>query len=216
MTLPLAIRRRRWALVALVAAVVVYGVIARFNVRLTYTSAASTNYEVGFQAALFEVGYDASPWRTPGAAGWSLTLGDYSWLRADAWRPFHRALAPLPQKSPYHYLVVPLWYFPVAAIGYACFAHGMVHGMRRGAHGAALNACTRCGYDLSTLPGPRAGRVCPECGQRQGSSPSARGDESTSAAVVEVKLPVASDALARDPVAPHSGHTTDASSPSRE
>lgn len=222
MTLPLAIRRRRWALVALVAAVVVYGVIARFNVRLTYTAATGVDYDVGFQAALLEVGYDASAWRNSNVTGWRLEFLDYSWLRADSWRPYHRALGPMPRKSPYHYLVVPLWYFPVAAIGYVCFAHGVVRGVRHGAHGAALNACVRCGYELGKLPGARADRMCPECGARQGGSPSARREEGESAAVVEVKLPVGEVAAARgaglveDARVPHSGQGDVASRPDRE
>ena len=212
MTLPHAIRRRRWALVALVAAVAIYSLVARFNVRLTYTSASLTNFEIGTQAASFEIGYNNSPWRTSSSQGWSLNFEEYSWLRGDAWRPYHRALAPLPRKSPYHYLVVPLWYAPVAAIGWVCFTHGVVRGTRR----AVLNACTRCGYDLSTMPGAHADRVCPECGQRQGNSPSSRRPEPASAAMVEVKLPVRDVPAASEGGAPHSGQGAAASSPSRE
>ena len=198
-------------MVALVVVIGLFALAARFNVRLLYTARPGTSYEIGIEAASFVIGY-ATPQGAVYAPGWSVLWGDYSWLNSDAWRPYHQALAPLPKHSPYHFLIVPLWYFPIGAIGYLCFTHGVIRGMRR----AALNACTRCGYDLSTIPGPRAERVCPECGQRQGSSLSRRGDEAKSAAVVEVKLPVASDAPARDPVAPHSGQGAVASSPSRE
>lgn len=212
MTLPQAIRRRRWALVALVAAVVVYGVIARFNVRVVSTATSGTSFEAGVEAASFIIGYDTPQPGAVYAPGWFVRTSDYSWLRADAWRPYHQALAPLPRRSPYHYLVVPLWYVPAAAFGCACFVHGVIRGMRR----AALNACTRCGYDLSTIPGPRALRMCPECGQHQGSVPSARVEESTSAAVVEVKLPVRDVPAASEASVPHSGQGTAPSSPARE
>lgn len=212
MTLPLAIRRRRWALVALVVAVTAYAIIARFNVRVVNTAKSGMSYEAGFEAASFVIGFDTPQQGSVYAPDWFVRTSDYTWLRADAWRPYHQALAPLPKRSPYHYLVVPLWYIPAAAFGYLFFTHGVIRGMRR----SVLNACTRCGYDLGSLPGARAERVCPECGQRQGGSLSARVMGATSAAVVEVKLPAASDAPARDPVAPHSGQGAAASSPSRE
>lgn len=212
MTLPLAIRRRRWALVALVVAVTAYAIIARFNVRVVNTANSGTSYEAGFEAASFIIGFDTPQQGSVYAPDWFVRTSDYTWLRADAWRPYHQALAPLPKRSPYHYLVVPLWYIPAAAFGYLFFTHGVIRGMRR----SVLNACTRCGYDLGSLPGARAERVCPECGQRQGGALSRRGVEPTSAAVVEVKLPAAPDGAAHDPVAPHSGHVAAASSPSRE
>lgn len=196
----------------MVVLIATYTIIARFNVRLVSTAASGTRYEAGVEAASIVIGYDASTWQPAGPAGWSVRTTDYSWLRADAWRPYHHALAPLPKSSPYHFLVVPLWYLPVAAIGYACFTHGVIRGMRH----AALNACTRCGYDLSMIAGPRADRVCPECGQRQGSSPSAGRQAVESAAVVEVKLPIREVPAPSDAGAPHSGQGAAASSPSRE
>lgn len=123
----------------------------------------------------------------------------------------------MPRKSPYHYLVVPLWYFPVAAIGYACFAYGVVRGIRR----AALNACVRCGYDLARMIGPRADRVCPECGQRQGESTSRRG-KGLEVAVVEVKALGGEGAMVheseplREAGVSHSGRSDTESRPSRE
>ncbi len=198
-------------MVALVVVIGLFALAARFNVRLLCTARSGTSYQIGIEAASLVVGYD-TPQGAVYAPGWSVLWGDYSWLSSDAWRPYHQALAPLPKHSPHHFLIVPLWYFPIGAIGYLCFTHGVIRGMRR----AALNACTRCGYDLSMMPGARADRVCPECGQRQGGSLSRRGDESTSATMVEVKLPMRDVPAASEASVPHSGHGAPGSSPSRE
>ena len=113
------------------------------------------------------IGFFRNNWQVSGTAGLRGMVRRYGFHGLETpWRPYHTASGRGWGVGTEHGLVVPLWPWPIVAIGVALYAHGLVRGARM------RGRCERCGYDLRGLESDK----CPECGVR---SEQARGQALT-------------------------------------